>query len=77
MSNLQIDSLKHVRECDGCNKPIPPGAQMVFGIESCCGGGCSRVLCRVCIKRMYKAMYKKRRADPLKDIHDDPNSGVC
>jgi len=35
--------------CDGCGEPLQEGKRILTGIESCCGGGCARVLCEQCV----------------------------
>jgi hypothetical protein len=40
-------------ECDGCGRVVPQGERLIFGIESCCGGGCARRLCADCVRKAF------------------------
>lgn len=44
-------------ECDGCGEDIPEGELYLYGIESCCGGGCARILCGNCLKKAHVALF--------------------
>lgn len=43
------EALAYGDKCDGCSRVLIPGEKILVGIESCCGGGCSRVLCKQCV----------------------------
>ena len=61
--NLEIwISKDRPTECDGCGDEIPAGTPHVSGIESCCGGGCCRVLCFDCIARAAALIAKANQA---------------
>lgn len=39
-------------QCDGCGREeFSAEEQILTGIESCCGGGCTRCLCSDCVER--------------------------
>lgn len=41
--------------CDGCGYKFVVGDQAIGNIDSCCGGGCSRTLCVLCIETAWMA----------------------
>jgi hypothetical protein len=50
-NDLQIHRIGRSTECDGCGRIVAAGEPFLGGIESCCSGGCSRLLCFACVKR--------------------------
>ncbi len=46
--------------CDGCDGRFEVGDLYVDGIQSCCGGGCSRNLCELCIKESFDLLKKEK-----------------
>jgi len=42
--------------CDGCGRAILEGEKYLWGITSCCGGGCGRRLCSDCIHWALNAL---------------------
>ena len=47
--------------CDGCKKELnEEGDEFIWGIESCCGGGCSRALCRECVLEAAKHFPERK-----------------
>lgn len=59
-TGLFISSLSFERDCDGCGKTLPKDTPIIFGIESCCGGGCCRNLCFSCIEKAHTALWDFR-----------------
>jgi hypothetical protein len=41
--------------CDGCGQKLTEGTRYLSGISSCCGGGCERVLCEICVQQSSQA----------------------
>lgn len=52
-TELEIHIIKCSYLCDGCAKHIKSGEKVLNGIASCCGGGCTRILCAECITAAY------------------------
>lgn len=53
---LEVEEFKFETDCDGCDGKIPPNEKLVGGIDSCCGGGCSRSLCASCVAFAYNLL---------------------
>lgn len=47
--------------CDGCGQSYAPQEILVTNIDSCCGGGCCRSLCRKCITAAYFALEEANK----------------
>lgn len=59
-SNLIIENYTDKygpHKCDGCGREFIVGEKVINGIESCCGGGCWRMLCSNCIKIAYALIH--------------------
>ena len=57
--NLATEREEDIRfrvKCDGCGGVLEPGDKFITGIESCCGGGCTRNLCERCIIHSYNLL---------------------
>jgi len=54
---ISVEGVKHgPRPCDGCGEVVQTGELALVEIESCCGGGCYRILCRTCVRLAAKLM---------------------
>ena len=45
-----VETCTYEAECDGCLGTIKVGDLHLTNINSCCGPGCSRVLCKACVE---------------------------
>lgn len=50
------EEAKYAKDCDGCGRTIPLGGKYVWNIESCCGGGCTRCLCKDCVDAAHNML---------------------
>lgn len=44
--------------CHGCGRKYKLGEKAITGIESCCGSGCVRQLCKDCVKAAYELLFQ-------------------
>ena len=58
--HLDIEKKEGV-DCDGCNETIPPGEEFLTNIQSCCGSGCVRSLCKECVRYAYSLIIDDKR----------------
>ena len=45
-----VSNYERGTDCDGCGRTIPAGEPHLGDIDSCCGGGCCRHLCKECVR---------------------------
>ena len=71
--NCDLELVKFIKEykedelrCDGCGVLFEEGDFFISGITSCCGG-CSRVLCEMCILNSYE-MIEDRKNNKEKEL---------
>ena len=57
--SLEVGKCQFDQTCDGCGEDIPHDEASLLGIESCCGGGCSRTLCHKCVEWAYQQCQKE------------------
>ena len=50
------ENLEFATKCDGCGAIFEKGDKFISDIESCCGGGCVRSLCKMCIDYSHELL---------------------